>query len=872
MKYKNIAKSCIKGSKIQSRAIYMGLAAMCTFHILILIFQASILGYRQESNFKTYGAWSGAIYHGNYDIYSFLDHSKDVQTIGTISVFTDISVFDERLTSKVGKIDSDAIKLSRMKILEGRFPENEKEITIEKHILNQINPNAHIGGEITIPIQRGDSQLQEEYKFTLSGIIDSWNTNWDTAATELPSIFVWDEDVFWENSKVDEHFLLLGKENADYVIHDIDKYLKTYPESVYVYNAKAYAPILSAEDKYFKQGTFLAMLGAMDALIICFLLSFSVPRLKYRIAVVRSAGGDLCMVYQLSMWEACLLWGKGMLIGLVTGSAVCGLICLTNILFPKLDIPVVFRPTYLLVSLLLLSLIFFAGYFLITVSALGIKMNSGFREDNRNVSGKLLLPVKRIKPMNIFRLYKRYVLFYPLRSILRVGISVLAILILDIYIVKFGEHFLKYQQVEVKYDYTLETYDLKTVLNMDQINRIKEIPGIIDVQCGKKILTSDGPLTVLWEGWKDSEYINTLRKNSYISSDENRRKEQSDSFELGNITGIQDFQLIDWYIECTDEGEPDSDKLKNGEQCILLFSPYTLAVSQMQDWQYEVSTIVNEDDYNKVSKIYTYGQCSGDIRPGDFITVKAGEIEKQIEVGGIINSVTGWPPDLMGGVVGSGEVIVSDKFVEKFMGIKEDDYNSFVIKSSANADHAETDWQLTNVIDQYMYEQNNDSYYFHNSREGARVVREMELTGMIQATFIMVFVVLLLAFILFQGTIEKVQNESKRIRILHNCGMTKRKIKVIYWMEILTEGVLSAAIGMTGAGIIQYMSWKKDSGYTKVQAVLDYAMNANIINRHVLEIYAVIFVFYFITYTLLVIYPVKKLLKEECGGKRKIKK
>lgn len=865
MKYKNIAKSCIKGSKVQSRAIYMGIAAMCVFHILLLIFQTSILEYRQESNFKTYGAWSGAVYHGNQDIYNFLNHSKDVQKIGTINVFTDIRIFDEGLTSKVGIIDSDAIKLSRIKVLEGSFPENEKEITIEKHILNQINPHADIGGEITVPVQSSDGQFQEECVFTLSGIIDSWNTNWDTAATELPGVFVWNEDVFQKSSKVDEHFLILGKEDVDYVIHDIDRLLKTYPQSVYVYNSKAYSPILSAEDKYFKQDTFLTMLSAVDALIICFLLSFAVSRVKYRVAVIRSVGGDLWMVYQLSILEAYYLWRKGMLVGLGMGTVICGLVCLANILSPQLDIPVVFSPRYLLISLLLLSLIFFVGYVLITVSASGAKLNSGFREDNSNVSGKILMPVKRIKPMNVFRLCKRYVLFYPLRNILRIGISILAILILNIYVVKFGEHFLRYQQVKVKYDYTLETFDLKTVLNRDQIKQIKEIPGIIDVQCGKRIYTSDEPIKVSWDGWKDSEYINTLRKNSYISSNENRRKNQSDSFELGNITGIEDFQLMEWYIGCTDEGEPDPDKLKNGEQCILLLSPYTLVASQMQDWQYEVSTLVSEDDYDKVSKIYTYGQNSGDICPGDFITVKAGEIEKQIEVGGIINSVTGWPPDLMGGVVGSGEVVVSDKFVEKFMGIKEDDYNSFVIKSSANADHAETDWQLTNVIDKYMDELDSDAYYFHNSREGARVVREMELTGMIQAVFIMVIVVLLLAFILLQGTMEKVQNESQRIRILHNSGMTRRKIKIMYWMEILTEGAVSAAIGIAGAGIIQYMRWKKDSGYTQLHAVLEYAMNANSINRHLLQIYAVIFAFYFITYTLLVIYPVKKLLKEECG-------
>jgi len=137
----------------------------------------------------------------------------------------------------------------------------------------------------------------------------------------------------------------------------------------------------------------------------------------------------------------------------------------------------------------------------------------------------------------------------------------------------------------------------------------------------------------------------------------------------------------------------------------------------------------------------------------------------------------------------------------------------------------------------------------------------MEMSEMVKAVFIIVITVLVLGFILYQGTVGKLQNESKRIQILHNLGMPKRRIYSMYWLETIIEGLCAGILGALIAAVVQFLIWKKESGYTKFMAILDEAINAAPANAYLVNIYLTVLALYFMIYSILVIIPIRRMLK-----------
>ena len=195
------------------------------------------------------------------------------------------------------------------------------------------------------------------------------------------------------------------------------------------------------------------------------------------------------------------------------------------------------------------------------------------------------------------------------------------------------------------------------------------------------------------------------------------------------------------------------------------------------------------------------------------------------------------------------------------MGILPSKYNILEIESYVNADHEETDWQLTNLIETFLGTDDGYSYLLENDHEFSEIVMKMEMSEMVKAVFIIVITVLVLGFILYQGTVGKLQNEGKRIQILHDLGMSKRRIYSMYWLETTIEGLCAGILGAVIAAIVQFLIWKKESGYTKFGAIVDAGISAAPANAYLAYIYLAVLALYFIIYSLLVIIPIRCMLK-----------
>lgn len=862
---KKIAKECMRGNKKQNRILHLGLCSLCIFSMMLLLFQVSFLEYRQEEVEKQYGAWSGAVYNADVEICDFLKESNDVKKIGEISTFKDLVIFQDDFSAYIGTIDEEAFELGKIDMLEGSLPSREEEIVLDKYLLKQIAPDAKVGDTVTIPFQETRDGSRRSYEFVLSGVMNQWQENWDKANYPLPSAFVNEKNDLYQNIEEITNCFFLGKEENNYAVSHLDELLKAREASTYVYNQNTYAMSFEVENQFFEQKTFIAMICAFSILVIGFLMSMVVGGMKYRITIMRSLGADKKTVYSIFMWEAFYLWRKGMLLGIGVG-IFCSAVIIGVVKFVlHINIMTSVRWIDLVLALALFSVVFLLGYFLITLDSVFGRMRTSYREDNSSVINQKLPLSKKIKPMTVSRLYGRFFRFYSKRSLLKIAISILAVLILNLNVLLFLKHYDRYQEIDIDYKYSLTIFDADKCLDMSQIERLKEITGILSVEAEKELFSNDDMIYVSWEGWIKSQYINTLRKYDYASAlSEDKDKKESDTYCLNSITGLKadDTALVDWYENCIDEGALNREKFADGEQCVLFLSPFFLEPSERLDKKYEVQPLINAAIYDKVSKVYEYENDESSINPGDMITVQVGKNSKQIEVGGIIRSVTGLPPAPLSGPYGSGVLVVSEGFIEKLAGIPPSKYNILEIESYVNADHGETDWQVTNLIETFLGIDDGNSYLLENYHEFSELVMRMEMAEMVKAVFIIVITVLVLGFILYQGTVGKLQNEGKRIQILHNLGMSKRKIYSMYWLETTVEGLCAGILGVAIAAVVQFLIWKKESGYTKFMAILDADISAAPVNAYLVYIYLAVLALYFIIYSLLVIIPIRRILKK----------
>jgi len=861
---KKIVKACMRGNKKQNRILYLGLCFLCIFSMLLLLFQASFLAYRQEEVEKQYGAWSGAVYNADVEICDFLKESNDLKKLGEINTFKDLMIFQDDFSAYIGTINEEAFELGKIDMLEGSLPSQEEEIVLDKYLLKQIAPDAKVGDTVTILFQEAREDSGRSYEFVLSGVMNQWQENWDKANYPLPSAFVNKKNDLFQNTEEITNCFFLGKEENNYVVSQLDELLKSKDDSTYVYNQNAYNISFEVGNQFFEQKTFVAMLCALSIVVIGFLMSMVEDRMKYRITIMRSLGADKKTVYSIFMWEAFYLWRKGMLLGIGAGILCSAFIFGVVKYLVQIHIPISVRWIDLVLALALLSVVFLFGYFLITWDSVFRQIRTSYREDNSSVFNQELPLPKKMRPMTVSRLYGRFFRFYSKRSLLKIGVSILAVLILNLNILLFLKHYDRYQEIEIDYNYSLTIFDVDKYLDLNQIERLKKITGILSVEAKKELFSSDDIISVTWEGWRKSKYINTLRKYGYVSDlSEDKDKKESDTYCLINITGIKDDDtaLVEWYEKCIDEGALNPEKFTEGEQCILFLSPFFLQTSELEDKKYEVQPLISGTIYDKVSKVYEYENDESSITPGDVITVRVGKNSKQIEVGGIIRSVTGLPPAPLSGPYGSGVLIVSEGFIDKLAGIPPSKYNILEIESYANADHGETDWQVTNLIETFLGTDDGNSYLLENDHEFSEILMKMEMSEMVKAVFIIVITVLVLGFILYQGTVGKLQNESKRIQILHNLGMPKRRIYSMYWLETIIEGLCAGILGALIAAVVQFLIWKKESGYTKFMAILDEAINAAPANAYLVNIYLTVLALYFMIYSILVIIPIRRMLK-----------
>lgn len=445
---------------------------------------------------------------------------------------------------------------------------------------------------------------------------------------------------------------------------------------------------------------------------------------------------------------------------------------------------------------------------------------------------------------------------------MRLGVALVMIAILSINVIRFFHYYQEYyvNKNKLEYKYTLEIYDIEQGLDMAALQEFKDIKDIVRVDAEKTIHQMDPPISIHWSGWKDSQYINTLRKNTFVGNKETNQ----DYFETTSIfiTTEKEAEVIGWYQKCIDEGELDYEKFMNGEQCVLFLSPFSLEKTSLIDFQYEAIPIMGDEDYEKANKIYEYESGEGSIKAGDILTIETAKGKQEIEVGGIVRTVTGWPDgNIKVSAAGSGTLAVGEGFIDKVESTDvSDKYNYITLKSHANADYGDTDWQVETLINKYIGPEDGTKYYYVNDRYFSDFLMRTDLTAMLQSVFISLISLLLFVIIMYQGVTGKMETDENRIRIFRALGMTRRSINRMYIWEYVLEGLGAGVAGMILAAAIQFAIWSKDSSGKELKEIWEVAKVMSPVNQYMVHIYAGVFLLYMVVYLLIVLVPTKRIL------------
>lgn len=861
---KRVARLCNKGNKKQSKRILIGLIILSVFGIMVVVFQESFVTTRQEEYYNRYGAWSGAVYNASEEVLKTLGESPDVKEHGNIRVFTNVTASVDGQAFELGTIEEEVYKLGRLSLKEGVLPKGNREIAMDEHLLKKLGEDIQVGAEVEIPLEwdEGGIASQETQRFTLSGILKSWGKEWQTERYKLPDIFIYDDTDLGRQPEVQTDYFFLGDSDKGYSVEGISELLNANQDSTYVYNSLSYSIPQSAADKFFEQGSVIGIVCAVSFIIVMYLLMGAVKSKRYKIVLMKGLGADNIDLFCMTFWEAFYLWIVAAPIGLAAGIvSSAGMLMLARRIF-RLNLMVKINWFTVLIVMAAIAVFVLVGYMVIVLTSVYQELPSSFRSDNSEAQNMRLPKVRSIRKLTTFRLYKKNRIFYRGRSLMRLGIAVTMIVALSLSIVRFFRYYQDYNVTKsnIEYKYELEIYDIEQGLDTAALQEFKDIKDIVRVDAEKTVRQMDPPISIHWSGWKNSEYINTLRKYTYIGNE----GANQDYFETTfiSVTSKDNPGAIEWYRKCIDEGELDYEKFMNGEQCILFLSPFVLESSKLLEFDYSILPLLSEEQYQKTKKVYEYESGDGSIRPGDMITIKTTKGEQEIAVGGIVRTVTGWPEgNVKDAVLGSGVIVVGEGYIDKAEPTDvSDKYNYITLTSHANADYGDTDWQVENLINQYVGTDEGTKYHYQNRRYISEFFIRADLTAMLQSVFISLISLLLFVIIMYQGVTGKMETDENRIRIFRALGMTRRSINRMYTWEYVLEGLGAGVAGMILAAAIQFAIWSKDSSGKELKEIWEVAKVMSPVNQYMVHIYAGVFLLYMVVYLLIVLVPTKRIL------------
>lgn len=606
-------------------------------------------------------------------------------------------------------------------------------------------------------------------------------------------------------------------------------------------------------DSLFEDGKIMILLLGISGIMMGISVINLSQKRKYTLQMLRGLGADVMKLILYVTWENLYLWGVGFLIGVSIGSVLA--ILLLFIVTSAMSLPflIAIPWAYLGEYLLFTCGLFFIGTLLLVFQIWNSGISSSFKEEYNVFELENVPALKKAEKISFLRWYKRKRLFYIGSTGMRMGVSIVVIIVSAVNIHLFCVVSEQYQIMKnlSSSAYVFSTPNLGEGLTEEQILELENMEEVRSVEREKYINTGsiDANITVSFPGWKGSEYVKTHRKYAQTVSGMEGYDKEGDYFVLNEIRGISkdDEEHFAYYEQTLDAGTFHKENFNKGKECILFLSPY-----QVRDVGYDMidkEAVYVTDEEIESQKVYEYKIDENSIQPGDYVTVNTPWGSSDIRVAGIVCSK-------YSSQMGSNIIAVGEKFLDQITRADESRYNAIRITALEEAD--------ANVVYEIIrtyFEQINPEH--HISDEGA-VYKEIAADcrqEMVQYPTIICVIWLLYFIVIFYANNIHLENEKRRIGILRFMGMSCSKIKQIYTGENVLE-----MLSVLGTGFLILLIWflwklREDTSFDSLESlILEAGKNQDRIEVFVLAL-GISFVIVLGMSLLTLVLPLRKITK-----------
>ena len=313
--YGQLTGKYLKTNKKRTLLTIIGIILSVALISSIGLFFKGIQNAQIDDAKNSYGSWQLAFTKANQSLISKITNNPKVSRSGFYTVGEETKL-EGKVTANVIIATDKALELLPYKVKQGKLPENENQIAIEKWALSHINKNGKIGDKIKVN--------QKEY--TLVGILE------DNIGNQIENKGI----LLTKNNKIDESKSILLVEISSKVnLKKAVKELKGLAEKDKVGENTYLLMMQGAEDKGPMMDGLYATLGIIVGIVVISTIaviynSFQisvVERIK-QFGLLRAVGGTPKQIRKIVLKEATVLAAIGVPLGLV-----CGIIAIYGINF-----------------------------------------------------------------------------------------------------------------------------------------------------------------------------------------------------------------------------------------------------------------------------------------------------------------------------------------------------------------------------------------------------------------------------------------------------------------------------------------------------------------------------------------------------------
>lgn len=294
-----IALDGLRGRKKQTIVLMLLLTISFAFLVTTLSVTDSFTATEQEARYETYGHWKLAV--------AASDLGKDeaqkaewIEAAGSLKIQHPIVDKAGMTVTTLGMGDKDWLRMGRIRVSSGHFPEKEGEIAMEEDVLSALGYSYELGQSI---------QLDKTY--TLTGILSEYSDLWVAEGIAYPgALLCWTEES--APGQNEEIFTFLETEES---YAKINVLLENVP---YVRNYLAYRTQADSMDRQL----YVILIMATTALAMALIYGMQMKQEIKSVQLLRQIGATKSQLMGILGWKTLFLTIPAMVLGTGTGVAL----------------------------------------------------------------------------------------------------------------------------------------------------------------------------------------------------------------------------------------------------------------------------------------------------------------------------------------------------------------------------------------------------------------------------------------------------------------------------------------------------------------------------------------------------------------------